>query len=82
MGNQNNKKTNAIGIKSNKKTHAMVFRATKKLMLRIQNNNKINAKGNQSNKEINAPVSGTIFFGNLKFDPNFPTKLEKTKMLP
>ena len=82
MGNQSNKKTNAIGIQSNKKTHAMVFRATRKLMFRIKSNKKINAKGNQSNKEIHAPVTGTNFFGNLGFEPNFLTKLEKTKMLP
>ena len=76
MGNQSNKKINAIGIQSNKKTH-MVLRATRKLMLCIQSNKEINAKGNQSIKEIHAPVSGTIFFGNLGFEPNFLTKLEK-----
>ena len=80
MGSQSNKKTNTIGIQSNKKTHAMAFRATRKLMLRIQSNKKSNAKGNQSNKEIHAPVSGTNFFGNLGFEPNFLTKLEKSRI--
>ena len=68
-----------FGIQSNKKTYGMVFRATRKLMFCIQSNKGINAKGNQSNKEIHAPVSGTNFFGNLGFELNFPTKLEKNK---
>ena len=30
--------------------------------------------------EIHAPVFGTNIFGNFGFEPNFPTKLEKTKI--
>ena len=58
----------------------MVFRAISKLMLSYSEQQEKNAKGNKSNKEIHGPVSGKNIFGNFGFEPNFPTKLEKTKI--
>ena len=54
------------------KNSCFVFRATRKSMLKVI----------KATRKSMPQFQGPIFFGNLGFEPNILTKLEKTKMLP
>ena len=59
----------------------MVFRATRKLMPLFRATRKAMLKVFRATRKSMPQFQGPFFFGNLGFEPNFPTKLEKTKML-
>ena len=80
-------------IRVTRKPMLLVFRATRKLMLWYleQQENScfvVSATRKSMLKVIRATrksmpqFQGPFFFGNFGFEPNFLTKLEKTKMLP
>ena len=79
-------------IRATRKPMLMVFRATRKLMLwYLEQQKKLMLpifiatkkpmlKVNRATRKSMLQFPGPIFFGNFGFEPNFPTKLEKTKM--
>ena len=80
-------------IRATRKSMLLVFRATRKLMLwyleRQENScfifratRKSMLMAIRATRKSMPQFQGPIFFGNLGFEPNFLTKLEKTKMLP
>jgi hypothetical protein len=80
-------------IRATKKPMLLVFRATRKLMLwylEQQENScfvfratrKSMLKVIRATRKSMPQFQGPFFFGKFGFEPNFPTKLEKTKMLP
>ena len=60
----------------------MVFRATRKFMLLFRATRKSILKIIRATRKFMPQFQGPICYGNLGFEPNFPNKLEKTKMLP
>ena len=80
-------------IRATRKSMLLVFRATRKLMLwylEKQENScfvfratrKSMLKVIRATRKSMPQFQGPVFFGNLGFELNFPTQLEKTKMLP
>ena len=78
-------------IRATRKSMLLVFRATRKLMLwyleQQENSCFVFRATKKSMLKVNRATrksmpQGPIFSGYFGFEPNFPTKIEKTKMLP
>ena len=60
----------------------MVFTASRKLMLWYLEQQENSCFVFRATRKSMPQFQGPIFFGNLGIEPNFPTKPEKTKLLP